>query len=122
MHLRRLTLLVTASFALASLSWADTHELPRTDAPAGAQAYIITPVDGAIVESPVTVVFGLRGMGVAPAGVKVGWERKNGNVSLLRLMPRVKHSPCWRLEWPISQNVDARDHPLLVSSNTRGAH
>lgn len=33
-----------------------------------ATAYIIEPVDGAVVESPVRVVFGLKGMGVAPAG------------------------------------------------------
>jgi hypothetical protein len=38
-------------------------------APAGAEAYIISPADGAVVSSPVTVVFGLRGIGVAPAGV-----------------------------------------------------
>ncbi len=33
------------------------------------RAYIISPVDGATVSSPVKVVFGLSGMGVAPAGV-----------------------------------------------------
>lgn len=33
------------------------------------KAYIISPKDGAVVNSPVTVVFGLKGMGVAPAGV-----------------------------------------------------
>jgi hypothetical protein len=38
--------------------------------PAGAAVYIIKPAAGARVKSPVTVVFGLRGMGVAPAGVK----------------------------------------------------
>jgi len=32
--------------------------------------YLITPTDGATVSSPVTVRFGLRGMGVAPAGVE----------------------------------------------------
>jgi hypothetical protein len=31
-------------------------------------AYIVSPVDGATVDSPVTVVFGLQGFGVAPAG------------------------------------------------------
>lgn len=31
--------------------------------------YIISPLDGAEVTSPVTVKFGLKGMGVAPAGV-----------------------------------------------------
>ncbi len=38
--------------------------------PAGAEVYIISPKDGATVKSPVTVEFGLKGMGVAPAGVK----------------------------------------------------
>src|SRR6266404_3128017 len=37
---------------------------------AGAQVYIISPKDGATVHSPVRVQFGLKGMGVAPAGVK----------------------------------------------------
>lgn len=40
-----------------------------TPSPEGAMVYIVTPADGATVSSPVTVVFGLRGMGVAPAGV-----------------------------------------------------
>jgi Domain of unknown function (DUF4399) len=42
----------------------------RSPAPAGAEAYIIAPLDGATVKSPVTVRFGLKGMGIAPAGVK----------------------------------------------------
>lgn len=32
------------------------------------RAYIVSPKDGEIVENPVTVVFGLEGFGVAPAG------------------------------------------------------
>jgi hypothetical protein len=42
----------------------------RKPAPAGAQAYIIAPEDGARVSNPVTVVFGLKGIGVVPAGVE----------------------------------------------------
>ena len=42
----------------------------RTPSPAGAEAYIISPKDGAKVHSPVLVQFGLKGMGIAPAGVK----------------------------------------------------
>jgi len=42
----------------------------RTVAPEGAAAYIVSPADGATVQNPVTVVFGLRGIGVAPAGVE----------------------------------------------------
>jgi hypothetical protein len=40
----------------------------RKTAPPGASTYIIEPADGATVTSPVHVVFGLKGMGVAPAG------------------------------------------------------
>jgi hypothetical protein len=47
-----------------------TASLPRTPAPAGAAAYIVEPSDGAMVSSPVRVVFGLKGFGVAPAGVE----------------------------------------------------
>jgi len=36
----------------------------------GAGTYIVSPADGATVSSPVTVVFGLAGMGVAPAGTE----------------------------------------------------
>src|SRR6202008_891185 len=44
--------------------------LPRTPSPPGAEVYIISPKDGAKVKSPVLVQFGLKGMGIAPAGVK----------------------------------------------------
>ena len=43
--------------------------LDRTPSPAGATVYIISPADGAVVKSPVKVQFGLKGMGIAPAGV-----------------------------------------------------
>jgi hypothetical protein len=45
----------------------------RSPSPPGANAYIASPADGERVHSPVTVRFGLQGMGVAPAGV----EREN---------------------------------------------
>lgn len=41
-----------------------------TPSPAGAEVYFISPQDGETVSSPVTVRFGLKGMGVAPAGVE----------------------------------------------------
>ncbi len=37
---------------------------------AGAEVYIISPADGAVISGPVTIRFGLKGMGVAPAGVE----------------------------------------------------
>ena len=39
-----------------------------SDAPEDASAYFISPQDGETVSSPVTVRFGLEGMGVAPSG------------------------------------------------------
>jgi len=42
----------------------------RSSAPADARVYLIAPKDGARVHSPVLVQFGLKGMGIAPAGVK----------------------------------------------------
>ena len=42
-----------------------------TAAPANAEAYIIAPADGAKVKNPVVVRFGLKGMGVAPAGIQM---------------------------------------------------
>ena len=41
-----------------------------TPAPKDARAWFVTLEDGATVTAPVTIVFGLKGMGVAPAGVE----------------------------------------------------
>jgi hypothetical protein len=38
-------------------------------APENAEVYFIQPVDGAVVDTTFSVKFGLKGMGVAPAGV-----------------------------------------------------
>jgi hypothetical protein len=43
----------------------------RATAPAGAEVYFITPRDGAAVHGSVVVRFGLKGLGVAPAGTKM---------------------------------------------------
>ena len=48
--------------AVSTAIWA------ATPAPDGAKVYFISPADGDTVSSPVTVRFGLSGMGVAPAG------------------------------------------------------
>lgn len=45
--------------------------LARSPAPEGAKLYFISPTDGETVSSPVTVRFGLSGMGVAPAGTQM---------------------------------------------------
>ena len=42
----------------------------RSTAPPGAEVYFITPRAGAVVHGPFTVRFGLKGLGIAPAGIK----------------------------------------------------
>jgi hypothetical protein len=55
---------------LLLLAAASSGQAPaRTPRPANVELYLISPKDGETVTSPVTVRFGLRGMGVAPAGV-----------------------------------------------------
>jgi hypothetical protein len=64
MKILGLALAVVAASALAA-------GLPRSPAPKDVALYFISPADGETVASPVTVRFGLRGMGVAPAGVAI---------------------------------------------------
>jgi len=42
----------------------------RTASSENAEVYIISPVDGERLSSPVTIKFGLRGMEIAPAGTE----------------------------------------------------
>ncbi len=63
------TLFALALAGLVTTAVAAAPALPTTAAPAGASVYIISPADGATVGPEVTVRFGLKGMGVAPAGV-----------------------------------------------------
>ncbi len=55
--------------ALLLSPFAQATDLPLSQSPDGASVYIISPTDGEVVGQTVTVKFGLRGMGVAPAGV-----------------------------------------------------
>ena len=59
---------IAAAFLLVTMS-SIAADLPRSPAPAGVVLYFIAPEDGATVANPVTVRFGLQGMGVAPAGI-----------------------------------------------------
>ena len=58
--------LTIAALMVSGAALGEHHEEIQT-AP---EVYIISPEDGAEVESPVRVLFGLRGMGIAPAGVE----------------------------------------------------
>ena len=57
-------MLLSGLFASVAIAQTETSASPD-----GAMLYIVSPQQGAVVSSPVTVVFGLKGMGVAPAGI-----------------------------------------------------
>jgi hypothetical protein len=50
---------------------ADVMAPAQMSSPAGAEVYFVDLADGAKVHSPVTVHFGLKGMGIAPAGIQM---------------------------------------------------
>ena len=61
------TLIITVLLAATAVVCAQE----RSPSPAGAEVYIISPKNGATVHADkVLVKFGLKGMGIAPAGVK----------------------------------------------------
>jgi hypothetical protein len=64
--MRRLFVAAALALGLTAIAVA---QIKRTPSPAGAEVYFIAPADGATVTSPVTVKFGLKGMGIAPAGI-----------------------------------------------------
>jgi hypothetical protein len=84
-----LLLLLVSSLAVA--------ETQRTPSPQGASVYIISPTDGETLPTTFTVIFGLRGMGVAPAGIE---KENTGHHHLMvdgELMPA--------MDQPLSQEI-----------------
>lgn len=63
--MKRLSLVCVGAL-VAGIALAQT----RLSAPVDASVYLIAPRNGEKVHGPVTVRFGLKGMGVAPAGIK----------------------------------------------------
>lgn len=59
------------AIVLATVCLLTAPSLAREPSPAGAEVYIVAPKDGAKLKGPVTVVFGLKGMGIAPAGIRM---------------------------------------------------
>jgi len=64
--IRRLQHLIL--LALCPVAFAQQDATP-TPSPEGAHVYFIAPQDGQTVSNPVLIQFGLKGMGVAPAGI-----------------------------------------------------
>ncbi len=65
-HTLLLSVLAMAIIAAATVTAAQMARKPSAD---GAEVYFIAPTDGETVSQTFTVRFGLKGMGIAPAGV-----------------------------------------------------
>lgn len=98
-----MTLKLTAP--LLALALAGAVQAGETPAPDGAEVYFANLEDGATVTAPVTVVFGLKGMGVAPAGT----ERENtGHHHILIDRPAFGEGPDGKEEF--DYGLPADDH------------
>lgn len=80
---------------------ASAQSLELSPAPDGARVYFISPSDGETLTGPVTVRFGLEGMGVAPAGVE---REATGHHHLLIDLDEASMPPL-DLPLPASDNV-----------------
>lgn len=63
--MRKIALLILATVAAFSSAQA------QTPAAENAELYFISPKDGDAVSNPITVRFGLKNMGIAPAGTQI---------------------------------------------------
>ena len=59
------------SFLMSVFFLMPLSAVEKSSSPEKVMLYIISPQDGDTVSSPVKVIFGLNGMGVAPAGIKI---------------------------------------------------
>ena len=66
---------------------------------AGEKVYFISPVDGDTIRGEIRVRFGLKGMGVAPAGVEVA------NTGHHHLLIDVKELPAMDVPLPATENI-----------------
>lgn len=74
-------------------------ELKRSPSPEGAKVYIISPKDGETVGTTFTVQFGLKGMGVAPAGIDLP------NTGHHHLLINAEELPSETLPMPMTPNL-----------------
>ncbi|ARE82917.1 rod shape-determining protein RodA [Roseovarius mucosus] len=74
-----------------------------TPAPEGAEVYFVNLEDGAFVTAPVKVIFGLKGMGVAPAGTE---KEATGHHHILVNRPPLGEGPDGEQELTVGLPAD----------------
>ena len=92
--------LLTCAISLTLLAGAVIAQAPpKTKGSDTAVVYIQSPKDGETVSSPVTVRFGLKGMGVAPAGVNTP------NTGHHHLLVDLATPPDFNAALPVTDNI-----------------
>ena len=91
--------LFACMLVVASVAGLAIAQLPKNKAPDNAAVYFQSPKDGDTVTSPFTVRFGLKGMGVAPAGVN---QPNTGHHHLLVDLEKV---PDYNAALPVTENI-----------------
>ncbi len=95
--MRLIPAVLMASALLTQSAVANTELISK--APEGAKVYIVSPADGDTVPATFTVVFGLSGMGVAPAGVD------QANTGHHHLLIDVDEEPDMTQPLPATENI-----------------
>ena len=90
---------LACTLTLTSLAGLAIAQVPKTKAPDNAMVYFLSPKDGETLSSPFTVRFGLKGMGVAPAGVN------HPNTGHHHLLVDLDKMPDVNAALPVTDNV-----------------
>lgn len=90
---------LACAIALTLLTGLAIAQVTKSKAPDNATVYFQTPKDGESVSSPFTVRFGLKGIGIAPAGVN------QPNTGHHHLLIDVATPPDFNAALPVTDNV-----------------
>lgn len=91
--------LIVSIIAFFSIALGASAALERQPSPEGAEVYIISPKDGEVVGKTFTVRFGLKGMGVAPAGIN------QANTGHHHLLINAESLPAMDMPMPMSEGL-----------------
>lgn len=89
----------TCALAIAMLAGTAVAQIQKNKAADNAAVYILSPKGGETVSSPFTIRFGLKGMGIAPAGVN---QPNTGHHHLLINLEKV---PDLDAALPVTDNI-----------------
>ena len=103
--MKKIVFLLMAGGLLAAPLLAQDNKIPRQPSPKGAKGVIVFPRDGKTVKGPVRVAFGLRGMGVCPAGLVLPDGKPMPNTGHHHLLVDTEKLPAMNLPLVASEKL-----------------